>query len=225
MADQTPWFVRKGERTHGPFTAQQLKQLATAGKIDRETCVRRGVDGQWVAAEKVKGLWPATIDVVTLPKPTTAVAMAATTDTIVTPSTPRPTALPSAAPERVPCPFCGEEILAGAVKCRHCHEFLDGRPREQPQPALVAAAAPAVNVVVNQNNCAGVGVVERRWNAMVAMLLSLVIPGLGQFYKGQPVNAIAWFLFVVAGYITFIVPGLVLHLCCILGAGFGNPYR
>ena len=29
--------------------------------------------------------------------------------------------------ERVPCPYCGEPILADAVKCRFCGEWLDER--------------------------------------------------------------------------------------------------
>jgi TM2 domain-containing membrane protein YozV len=57
------------------------------------------------------------------------------------------------------------------------------------------------------------------------MLLSFILPGLGQLYKGQFFNAIAWFVAVVVGYILFIIPGLVLHLCCIIGAGMGDPYR
>jgi hypothetical protein len=33
------------------------------------------------------------------------------------------------------CPFCAEEIMVGATKCRHCGEFLDGAPPELRRPA------------------------------------------------------------------------------------------
>lgn len=34
-----------------------------------------------------------------------------------------------AAEAKKQCPMCGEEILAVAAKCKHCGEFIDGRPR------------------------------------------------------------------------------------------------
>jgi len=36
------------------------------------------------------------------------------------------------APRR--CPYCAEPMRPEAVKCRHCGEFLDGRPREDTRP-------------------------------------------------------------------------------------------
>ena len=32
------------------------------------------------------------------------------------------------------CPFCAEEIQDEAVKCRYCHEFLDGSSRKEELP-------------------------------------------------------------------------------------------
>lgn len=43
------------------------------------------------------------------------------------PPEPEPEPAPPPKPEMQDCPYCGEEILAKAKKCKHCGEFLDGR--------------------------------------------------------------------------------------------------
>ena len=64
----------------------------------------------------------------------------------------------------------------------------------------------------------------KRWRPWVAGCMSLVMPGLGQLYKRQFLNAIAWFALVAVGYAALVVPGIILHLCCILGALSGDPW-
>ena len=56
------------------------------------------------------------------------------------------------------------------------------------------------------------------FNPGVAALLSLFVPGLGQFYKGQIFGGMIWFVCVVLGYVALIVPGIVLHLLCVIMA-------
>jgi len=53
----------------------------------------------------------------------------------------------------------------------------------------------------------------------------LIIPGGGQIYKGQVLSGLVWLVVVVVGYALLVIPGLFLHLCCILGAAMGDPTK
>lgn len=66
---------------------------------------------------------------------------------------------------------------------------------------------------------------QKKWSPGVAALLSLVLPGAGQMYKGKVLIGLMWLVFVVIGYFLFIFPGLILHLICIITAASGNPYK
>lgn len=66
-------------------------------------------------------------------------------------------------------------------------------------------------------------IVERdSWSPGVAAVLSFLFPGLGQMYKGQIFNGLAWFVITALGYMALVVPGAILHLCCIIGAASGK---
>jgi TM2 domain-containing membrane protein YozV len=78
-------------------------------------------------------------------------------------------------------------------------------------------AAPGRTIVINHPPV-------QRWSPGLAAALSFFLPGLGQLYKGQILNGIVWFFMVGLGYMALILPGLLLHLFCIIGAASGNPW-
>ncbi len=53
------WIVKRGEKEQGPFSAQQLKQFAEAGKIRKTDLVRKQGTEKFVPALKIKGLFTA----------------------------------------------------------------------------------------------------------------------------------------------------------------------
>jgi TM2 domain-containing membrane protein YozV len=62
------------------------------------------------------------------------------------------------------------------------------------------------------------------WRPFTALMLS-VVPGLGQFYKGQRRKALAWFLGVIIAYCASAGLGLLLHLICAFNAAFSGAIR
>jgi|GEM_PF-7089166 hypothetical protein len=58
------------------------------------------------------------------------------------------------------------------------------------------------------------------WNPWIAAAMS-VVPGLGQFYKGQRWQALAWFLGVAVAYSAYPL-GLLLHLLCVANAALAG---
>lgn len=65
---------------------------------------------------------------------------------------------------------------------------------------------------------------QRLWSPGAAVVLSFFIPGLGQMYRGKFGAGIMWLIFVIGGYF-LIVPGLVLHVICLVDAYSGDPTK
>ena len=107
------------------------------------------------------------------------------------------------------CQYCGEEILSTAKKCKHCGEFLDPILRDQQR--IDSQISKSMNSQVS--------------NPGVPAVLSLIIPGAGQMYKGQVGGGVVWLICVTLGYIAFILPGLILHIVCIVDAASSNQSR
>jgi TM2 domain-containing membrane protein YozV len=92
--------------------------------------------------------------------------------------------------------------------------------RQAGQPRLVPAEHYGAGAQVTVINHPPV----QRWSPALAAVLSMLLPGLGQVYKGQVLNGVVWFFLVGVGYLALILPGLLLHFFCIVGAASGNPW-
>jgi hypothetical protein len=97
------------------------------------------------------------------------------------------------------CPYCQEQILLRAVKCKHCGEILDEQLREERDPRH-----------------------PQRWHPGVAAVLSFLIPGLGQMYKGQICIGFLGLFLVLTGYAFCLIPGFIVHIFCIFSAASGS---
>ena len=141
---------------------------------------------------------------------------------------PARSAEPSTAGGTMRCPFCSEVILVGAKKCKHCHEYLDYALRDihaqrgaagQTGSSLVPHAHQQQMQQLQQQQQQMQQI--QQWNntsATQAALLSFFVPGLGQMCSGRVPAGLLWMMFTCLGYVCFIVPGIVLHILCVINA-------
>jgi len=214
--------LEDGLQIVGCFTAGEIKNMAASQRLHPAMRIRKLPDGKWQPITSVRGINVGAAKVIegrvveTSPSRELVVA---------TPSVPAIYTEPDATLDfNVACPFCAEVIHKDAKKCKHCGEILDPLLR-----AAMQSHTPSININnVNTNTNVPFATHPRyyqAWNPALAVILSFIWPGLGQIYKGEVAGGILWMIIVFIGYMVFIIPGLVLHLCCAIAAGLGNPNR
>lgn len=112
------------------------------------------------------------------------------------------------------CPFCAEEILADAAKCKHCGEWLNQKHKfdceiidrngKKLKWWFEAFDEEAVKAHVKNKGWQLVSiemrkepkevVVRNNKNPGVALLLSFIMPGFGQWYNGQAGKGFAFLI-------------------------------
>lgn len=58
----------------------------------------------------------------------------------------------------------------------------------------------------------------RKKSPALAAFISFLLPGTGQMYGRKIGQGIIWLIVTILGYCIWVVPGVVLHICCIVNA-------
>ncbi len=61
---------------------------------------------------------------------------------------------------------------------------------------------------------------EKNWSPRTAALLSFLLPGSGQMYKGEHFKGFLWLLAVVITAFYAVIPAVLLNLLCVAEAAF-----
>jgi TM2 domain-containing membrane protein YozV len=116
-----------------------------------------------------------------------------------------PTSSPSASPPRDPM----ARVLALPAPMPQAQTNGDGAASSN-LPATRAPGDPQYELVMVDG--------RRYYSPAAAAALSLFLPGVGQIYTGRVPQGVGWMLATGMGYLLFLIPGLILHICCVVNA-------
>ncbi len=111
------------------------------------------------------------------------------------------------------CPYCSEEVLVTAKKCKHCGEILDAALRSAEEARRSAAEKQSPMVFMNAassaspvNSAGNETIIKGEKNKVAAALFAFFLGAFGfhKFYLGQVAQGVLYLLF----FWTFI-PGII----------------
>ncbi|NLF68001.1 MAG: DUF4339 domain-containing protein [Candidatus Anammoximicrobium sp.] len=152
------WYCLIGQQQYGPFTSEQIQQLAQQGQLQREHYVRTETDSRWTAASDLPGLFPTpqakanppTAPTVTQPKKKKKIAPPASASAASASPAPAGGAVPQAQPVTSPAtavpaavPIAATPSAAASGDVPRAARPAQARPAVAvPVPAAPAAAVP-----------------------------------------------------------------------------------
>lgn len=95
------------------------------------------------------------------------------------------------------CPQCGTENPDQNKFCKECGSSLQPSPVQSPDNTKSSVQPPNFSQPVNEEK-----------NPFLALICSLIIPGLGQVYDGLTARGIAIFFGTLVGLVIYIIPGI-----------------
>jgi RNA polymerase subunit RPABC4/transcription elongation factor Spt4 len=129
-----------------------------------------------------------------------------------------------------------QQDFASTIRCRNCNQLIH-RESEQCAYCKVTVQHPLITVPATQKPLVQIcrfcrskvdsqaikcphcqAWIKEQWNG-IAAILSFIVPGLGQMYRGHVFNGICLLICTIIGYFFFVIPGLVIHLLVVIEAG------
>lgn len=132
MSQSAAWYYEKNGQRCGPYSASQLKQLATAGGLSPTDLVWKESFSDWVSASRVKGLFPPSPVIEAAHAPADPPLLASATDDLA-PSDVSAVVPAAVVPPEMPPPITATESVQPAASFAH--------PTTPAVPASVSATA------------------------------------------------------------------------------------